>query len=319
MTLTGASATLVRSSDAETINALYRAQRIDWVQMERGPFQGSLSVVDLGSMRVTREEYNVGWRRNGELRQGHALVGLTFHPATRARWFGSDVGTADLCTTSKVVDVGAQGFGSGFAIAINAARARERFGHVGGIDELLDACRRERLQTSPAYAPRLRSFMRGLFTMMDIAPNTVMRPLVAHVLERDLMPLLVRAVAGEAIAPRRHHSRRVAAVRACEAYMHEHIDTPITLHDLSLVTGMQPRSVANAFEAVTGLTPMAYLRARRLSGVRRALQRADGGRVRIIDVAADWGFWHLGHFTAAYQSMFGETPSETLRRWQIEN
>lgn len=319
MTLAGASATLVRSGDAETINALYRAQRIDWVQMERGPFQGSLSVVDLGSMRVSREEFNLGWRRNGELRPDHFLIGLTLHPATRVRWFGSAVGSNDLCMTASALDVGADGFGSGFAVMIDAARMRERFGSVAGVEELLDNCRRVRLQTSPAYAPRLRSFMRGLFTMLDIAPSTVMRPVVAAVLERDLVPLLASALGGETSGTHRHHNRRVAAVRACERFMQEHVDAPITLHDLSLVTGMQPRSVANAFEAVTGLTPMAYLRARRLSGVRHALQRPDGGNVRIIDVAADWGFWHMGHFTAAYQSMFGETPSETLRRWRIQN
>lgn len=319
MALAGASATLVRSGDAETINALYRAQRIDWVQMERGPFQGSLSVVDLGSMRVSREEFNLGWRRNGELRPDHLLVGLTLHPATRVRWFGSKVGSNDLCVTGNTLDVGAESFGSGFAVMIDAACMRERFGSVAGIGELLDNCQRAHLQTSPAYAPRLRSFMRGLFTMLDIAPATVMRPIVAAVLERDLVPLLAGALGGAPGGAHHHHNRRVAAVRACERFMQEHVDAPITLYDLSQVTGMQPRSVANAFEAVTGLTPMAYLRARRLSGVRRALQRPEGGNVRIIDVAADWGFWHMGHFTAAYQSMFGETPSETLRRWRIQN
>src|SRR6185437_11288523 len=191
--------------------------------MERGPFQGSMAVVDLGSMRVCREEFNLGWRRNGELRPGNVAVGVTLHEATRARWFGSEVGTSDLCMTSNVLDAGAAGFGSGFAIVIDAARARERFGSTAGVDDLLDACQRVRLQTNPVYAPRLRNFMRGLFTMMEIAPDTLMRPIVAHVLERDLMPLLALAVSGDSAALRRHHSRRVAAVRDCEAYMRVHV------------------------------------------------------------------------------------------------
>jgi AraC-like DNA-binding protein len=68
----------------------------------------------------------------------------------------------------------------------------------------------------------------------------------------------------------------------------------------------------NAFEAVTGCSPMAYVRAHRLAGVRDTLINADRTGARIIDIAADWGFWHMGHFAAAYRAMFGEAPSDTI-------
>jgi AraC family transcriptional regulator, ethanolamine operon transcriptional activator len=35
-------------------------------------------------------------------------------------------------------------------------------------------------------------------------------------------------------------------------------------------------------------------------------------RTRIIGVATDWGFWHMGHFARDYRAMFGESPSRTL-------
>ena len=94
--------------------------------------------------------------------------------------------------------------------------------------------------------------------------------------------------------------------------MHEHIDGTVTLLDLSEITGLRSRSLINAFEAATGFSPMDYLKRLRLSGVRRALQRADKQGTRIIDIASDWGFWHMGHFTNDYRAMFGETPSQTL-------
>jgi AraC family transcriptional regulator, ethanolamine operon transcriptional activator len=31
-------------------------------------------------------------------------------------------------------------------------------------------------------------------------------------------------------------------------------------------------------------------------------------------IALDSGFWHLGHFAKDYHALFGENPSETLRR-----
>jgi AraC family ethanolamine operon transcriptional activator len=66
---------------------------------------------------------------------------------------------------------------------------------------------------------------------------------------------------------------------------------------------------------VLDLNPVKFLRALRLNAVRRALKQAAGSeRVAVADIAARWGFWHLSHFSADYKAMFGELPSETLRR-----
>jgi AraC family ethanolamine operon transcriptional activator len=308
------SATLVRTHDAEIINDLYRTARIDWVQLQSGPFEGSLAILDLGALRVLREEFNLGWRRNGELRPGTALISMSTAEQMHALWFGREVAYGDLGVTSSGVDVSAAGAGSGYSVMFDTAKFRERFPPAGDGSNLVDLCHVSRLQYTPVYAGRIRSFIRGLFSMIEVAPQAIMRPSMGRLIERDLMPLLASALDGNPAEGRSYQSRRVEAVRACEAHMAEHIDDIITLQDLSDATGMRPRSVANAFEAVTGLTPMSYLKAKRLSGVRRALQRPERKKLRIIDVAADWGFWHMGHFTAAYRLMYGETPSQTLQR-----
>ena len=41
------------------------------------------------------------------------------------------------------------------------------------------------------------------------------------------------------------------------------------------------------------------------------------GRVKWLDsdsIAADFGFWEFGRFSGQYRRLFGELPSETLRR-----
>lgn len=65
--------------------------------------------------------------------------------------------------------------------------------------------------------------------------------------------------------------------------------------------------------SVLGLSPVQYLRAARLLGVRRELLRA-GPVIRVSDAAARWGFWRLSQFAADYKRLFGELPSETLGR-----
>ncbi|MGK7938928.1 MAG: helix-turn-helix domain-containing protein [Crocosphaera sp.] len=51
----------------------------------------------------------------------------------------------------------------------------------------------------------------------------------------------------------------------------------------------------------------------RLNGIRRALLLADPKINTVKNIAYNWGFWHLGHFSVDYKKMFGETPAQTLR------
>jgi AraC family ethanolamine operon transcriptional activator len=52
---------------------------------------------------------------------------------------------------------------------------------------------------------------------------------------------------------------------------------------------------------------------RRIHLVRRALSAAVA-EATVTEIATHFGFWHLGRFSAGYQTIFGELPSTTLAR-----
>jgi len=56
-----------------------------------------------------------------------------------------------------------------------------------------------------------------------------------------------------------------------------------------------------------------YIRCVRLNGVRRELIGTRADALTIGDAASRWGFFHLSHFAADYQALFGELPSHTRR------
>jgi AraC family ethanolamine operon transcriptional activator len=68
------------------------------------------------------------------------------------------------------------------------------------------------------------------------------------------------------------------------------------------------------FQDSLGIGPSAFIRHQRLHGVRRALRTAPPVAGAVKESALKWGFWHMGHFSREYSSLFGENPSATLAR-----
>jgi AraC family ethanolamine operon transcriptional activator len=95
--------------------------------------------------------------------------------------------------------------------------------------------------------------------------------------------------------------------------MRSHIAEPITVADLCVELGVSRRTLQYSFQDVLGTNPVRFLRAMRLNGARRDLRAGTAPADSVQDIAARWGFWHMGHFVTDYKRMFGELPSETLR------
>ncbi|MEQ8651075.1 MAG: helix-turn-helix domain-containing protein [Kiloniellales bacterium] len=87
-------------------------------------------------------------------------------------------------------------------------------------------------------------------------------------------------------------------------------DCPLSVAELADRLGVSRRTVQYACNRALDLNPVAYLRALRLSGLRRDIRHADS----VTEVATRWGFWHFGYLARDYKAMFGELPSTTLKR-----
>jgi AraC family ethanolamine operon transcriptional activator len=77
---------------------------------------------------------------------------------------------------------------------------------------------------------------------------------------------------------------------------------------------VSPSTLQYAFKTITGLSPHAFFLHRKLNRARVALLRAHPGESKVTDIAVDLGFSELGRFSVRYRRLFGESPSETLRR-----
>ena len=107
---------------------------------------------------------------------------------------------------------------------------------------------------------------------------------------------------------------RDRAIRRCLEYIEDADWNALSASGLCGIASVSERSLQHAFRERFGLTPAAFLKARRLAAVRRRLLETDRSEVTIGAESAALGFWHVGQFAADYRRAFGETPSATLNR-----
>jgi AraC family ethanolamine operon transcriptional activator len=101
-------------------------------------------------------------------------------------------------------------------------------------------------------------------------------------------------------------------VRRAEQYLQECGDPSVRIEDLCMAACTSLSRLERAFRETFGVGPRRYLTLRRLAAVRRELLRR-GEQTSVTEVATRWGFFHLGRFSQDYKTLFGETPSQTLR------
>ena len=106
---------------------------------------------------------------------------------------------------------------------------------------------------------------------------------------------------------------RLATVRNAEDYLMQHLTRPVVRSELAEAAGASIRTVTRGFQEHHGVSPMAWLKARRLDAAYNELQSAEPGEVSVTAVALRYGFENPGRFAADYRRRFGETPSQTLR------
>src|SRR4029450_4683239 len=90
--------------------------------------------------------------------------------------------------------------------------------------------------------------------------------------------------------------------------------TPLNIATLCRVLAVSERTLRKAFHKIHGLPPHRCLRMLKLSRARRELMLARGQSVTVTEIATDLALVELGRFSVECRSMFGESPSETLRQ-----
>ncbi|MGY3621428.1 helix-turn-helix domain-containing protein [Bradyrhizobium sp. USDA 10063] len=171
------------------------------------------------------------------------------------------------------------------------------------------------LHPPPALTSRLLKLHKMVGRLAHDTPELLQLPEVLRALENELVHVMVRCLAEgagvETTTGNRHHH---AIIAGFESFLAANPDRPLYLTEICAAVGAAERTLRAACEEHLGMGPIRYLALRRMHLVRRALLRADASTSTVTHIVTDHGFWELGRFAVAYRALFGESPSETLRR-----
>ncbi|NJK36338.1 MAG: helix-turn-helix domain-containing protein [Oscillatoriales cyanobacterium RM1_1_9] len=165
----------------------------------------------------------------------------------------------------------------------------------------------------PATLPVIQAYLAELLKLSQKQAELLNLPQLKQLILEDFVPLLISTIppCSQKLAKPLRPMRHAALVQRLEDYMLANLDQPLTLKDLCRSVNTSSRSIFYGFQAIFGMSPMAYLKVQRLHGVRRRLQVADPEASNITAISNQFGFWSAGHFARDYKKMFGELPSQT--------
>ena len=107
---------------------------------------------------------------------------------------------------------------------------------------------------------------------------------------------------------------RQEIIRRSQELLEERDGEPVLVEELAAAAEVSERTLRTAFNEYFGVGPVRYLHLRQLHQVHRALRGADPKAVSVTDVLVEYGVWEFSRFASRYRQLFGELPSETLRR-----
>lgn len=287
-------------------------------QISSGSFHGTLSEVWIGNMQIFREVTT-----QAVIEQGQAWP--------RARLFGLPMalkGEGSFCDR-PLRDDSLFSFGPGREFSLRSPKDFDVVGiaipedaYQQVVASLTEAGSKRMLPDDPTVMrclsglTELRVFLDSLFEVLEENPAMLSHPTVQKTVCSALMGHLCDSLqsASDMPPPLASYHARKAMVEEASAYVLKHLHDTVTIAELCSALNVSRRTMQYCFQEVLNTNPIQYLRAIRLNNVRRELREASPATKQVQDVAARWGFWHLSHFARDYRAMFGELPSDTLRK-----
>ena len=288
---------------------------IEIVQLAPHPVKGSLLKVGLGDFAFSKSDFSGSIRGSGPLSQTHFNMKVILDSAGEVKSFGDDVEPGDLICTPPGVDhylrFGAAASVAG--IAITPADLRGSFVGEPGLDDYAVWADTHRFRANAWVASDVKRRVLATSALLETHGHSLSEA-SAEFWRRAILEAFATTVILSVRPHRAHIPSPLRLMREVERYVDSRPDAPVHISEISATLRVSRRTLHRAFHDAIGMGPVTFLRRKRFCAVHTALTNADPSRTRVTDIAIQFGFLEMGRFAGQYLSMFGESPSATLRK-----
>ncbi|XXT24981.1 AraC family transcriptional regulator [Sorangium sp. So ce429] len=287
--------------------------------LKAAAFRGELGVATVGPVSFVTTDWALGGRLDAATLQDRYALGLAGEGSrdteveVRSQRLSMTHGKrAILFVPERPVKIQMPAGGKGRSLTVLRSALEAHFAMLTGHAPREAILFEPDLDLTGGGGATLQGIVRSLREELERpAPSPFVRPRFCEVLLTALVTIPRHAdsplleLAPPRVAP--------AVVRRAEEYIAMHAGEAITLADVVAAAGAPARSLQAAFRAARGVTPMGFLKIRRLELARHMLLAALP-ETTVADVAGAMGFRSAGRFSVDYRKHFRESPSETLAR-----
>jgi AraC family ethanolamine operon transcriptional activator len=305
----------LETDDPDALGAAQPERRRRCEQLARGPFRGEVIEQGFGRAAVHRESWSCGVRVRCDRPSGYVAFAVPVAPAGDVTWCGRALAPDHVMRIDEPWEISTAGVFDFAAFAVDSSELEAAQAQLAGGEGRAAPPGNAlvRVANSRWLAERLQHLLR----VLDAAAS---QPAALQAAAADLLHLAAALERGAGRVPVERPSspsQRRGVVRRIEEYLDAHRGEAPSIPTLCSVAGVSERTLEYAFRELIGVTPVRYLKLRRLNLVRRALRAPEAGASSVTEIALRAGFYDLGRFAGEYRALFGELPSQTLAACRI--
>jgi AraC family ethanolamine operon transcriptional activator len=321
--ITEASVCQARLDRVESIEALGNPidkSQIEIVQLARGRMTGELLRGQIEDVAFSRGAFSLPIRASGVFSREKIVIGAALGRSVPSRCLGEPVVSGDILvhppgSEHHHVYEGSMNFAG---LACEPSMISRFFNSEDDLSDPVFWSKRRQFRCSNPIPTR------SLERILDLLGRRLRNEKAftragADFWRRVLLEAFLGRVAFEpTMGAERTIPSSVRIVKEVEQYLKENGDRAVHVSELCENIKIRRRTLFRAFDDAIGRAPIDFLRAKRLSMAHLKLRQADAD-TSVAGIAGELGFLELGRFAQQYRDLFGERPSETLRRSSVSH
>ncbi|AJE48054.1 helix-turn-helix domain-containing protein [Celeribacter indicus] len=268
-------------------------------QLAPGAFSGHVTTLDWGEISLSRETVNLCVENAFRLPETHLCFGFSVGRPVKLAQVSDRMarGVGTLHVPEENYHVITRGDADYVLLTVPRAMLPDRFGAAARLIRGTEA-----QAIADWMLALLESARTGLASdsLLALAPDLLL----------DRITLWAQSDSRGMVPFRHRRGLLNDLLAACDGLTAE----TLSVGHLARLLGRDRATLRTICLEETGMRLDDVLKGRRLSEVYRRLRLAGPEDTRVSDVSMEFGYLHWGRFAQSYRAMFGERPSDTLRR-----